>query len=228
MLVINVNFNRMMKIIRLGIDKLVELNIFLDVKTLQEQNKKTIRDQVLATRIYVFLFIAILIILMLFNGLATKAISITVLKPSINTYDRLHAAYSNTLQCSCSDVTASYSGFISAKYVQHPVRSLMQPRDFLNLATWNRALSMLFYSSSQCLFSMLNNFTSSQIVKQNQNQRYCEVIPHYSSSEWEKLNHWEQEFSTQLKCTTEFGPTYEKKTKILVNSLSIRRTRFYF
>lgn len=132
MLLLRIYLNRKMKIIRLGIEKLLQLNIFLDVKTLQEQDKRKIRDQVLATRIYGLLFIAILIILVLFNSLATKAITITVFNPSIDTYDRLYAAYPNTLSCSCRGVTTIFDGFMSAEYVQHPVRSLMQLKEFSN------------------------------------------------------------------------------------------------
>lgn len=117
--------NRMMKIIRLAIEKLIQLNIFLDVKTLQERNKKKIRDQVLATRIYLLLFITCLIILVLFNSLATKMISVTVFKPSINTYDRLYGAHSDTLTCPCGGIAVLYSDFISMEYVQHPVRFLI-------------------------------------------------------------------------------------------------------
>ena len=113
---------RSMKITRLGVEKLLQLNIFLDVKSLQEQNKKRIRDQVLATRIYLLLFVTCLIILILFNSLATKMISVTVFEPSIDTYDRLYAAHPNTLTCSCRAVSILYREFISIKSVQHPVR----------------------------------------------------------------------------------------------------------
>ena len=117
--------NRMVKIVKFVIKKLVNFNVFLDAKTLEEQNAKTIRDQLLATRLYLLLFLAIVITFVLINSLTTKIISLTISEPSLDTYDRLYATYPNTLSCSCKAVTITYSTFMSMEYVRHPVRFFM-------------------------------------------------------------------------------------------------------
>ena len=117
--------NRMVKIVKFVIKKLVNFNVFLDAKTLEEQNAKTIRDQLLATRLYLLLFLAIIITFVLINSLTTKIISLTISEPSLDTYDRLYATYPNTLSCPCKVVTITYSTFMSMEYVWHPVRFFM-------------------------------------------------------------------------------------------------------
>lgn len=124
--------NRMMTIVKLLIEKLLNLNFFLDSKTFQEQNIKKIRDQVLATRLYLLLFFIIATVFLLFNSLITRFISVTTLEPSIDTYDRLYAAYPNTLSCPCSVVATPYSTFITMNSVQHPVRIAKQLRTVFN------------------------------------------------------------------------------------------------
>ncbi len=112
----------MITIVKLAIEKILNLNLFLDAKTLQEQNAKRIRDQVLATRLYLFLFFTIVLMLVFSNSFITKLISVTTMEPSLDTYDRLYAVYPNTLSCSCKAVIIPYSTFMSMSYVQHPVR----------------------------------------------------------------------------------------------------------
>ena len=124
------HFNRMNKIVKFAIQKLLNLNLFLDVKTLQEQNARKIRDQVLATRLYLFLFFTIFVTFLLVNNLTTRVISVTILEPSINTYDRLYAAHPNTLSCPCKVVAVRYAEFMSMNYVQHPVSFSPQLRAF--------------------------------------------------------------------------------------------------
>lgn len=114
-----------MEIVKIAKEKLIHFNIFLDIKTFQEQNHMKIRDQVLATRLYLHLFSVSLIVLVFYSSLTTKMISVTVFDPSLDTYDRLYTAYSNTLSCSCRTVTAAFATFMSMEYVQHPVRFLV-------------------------------------------------------------------------------------------------------
>lgn len=122
----------MIKIGRFVIKKLLSLNFFLDAKTLREQDTKKIRDQVLATRLYLLIFIIIITLLVLFNSLIIKTISVTELKPSLDTYDRIYAAYPNTLACTCKAISIPHSTFISIQNVQHPVRFVTQLRTFFN------------------------------------------------------------------------------------------------
>jgi hypothetical protein len=120
----------MIKIIRFGTEKLLNLNFFLDAKTLQEHDTKKISDQVLATRLCLLLFTIIITLLVLLNSVITKPISVTEFEPSINTYDRLYAAYPDTLSCTCKAIAIPFSTFISMQYVQHPVRFSTQLRAF--------------------------------------------------------------------------------------------------
>ena len=149
--------NRMLKIVKLTARKLLGLNIFLDSTTLEEQNHRKIRDQVLATRLYFLLFITSLAVLVLFNSLTTKIISVTVFEPSLDTYDRLYITYPNTLSCLCKRVSMQYNSFISMEYVQHPVKFSAPTETTLNH-------SYIEKDPCECfVFNIVVNFISNDI-----------------------------------------------------------------
>ena len=112
-----------MSIVRRALQNLKQLNLFADATTASEGNEQIRRDQVLATRVYLVLLFAILSILVLFTCLSTRNMVVIVPKPSVETYDRLNAAYSQTLSCPCEQISVPYSSFLSVEYQMHPVRA---------------------------------------------------------------------------------------------------------
>ena len=111
-----------MSIIRDIRQKLIQLNLFADVTTPSSGNEEMRREQVLATRVYLLLLVSILLVLVLFTCLRTQTVSVTVPKPSLDTYDKLVVVYSQTLSCPCQEIAVRYSNFITLNVTQHPVR----------------------------------------------------------------------------------------------------------
>ena len=118
--------NRIMRLIRQALKILMRLNLFLDAETLHEQNVKKLRDQILATRVYLVIFIVVLTAVTLLISLSTNVISVTVLEPSMDTYDRLATDHSETLSCVCKKVSITYGEFVSLAFTPHPVRFLVK------------------------------------------------------------------------------------------------------
>ena len=125
-----------MSIVSRAVQSLKQLNLFVDARTASDGNEQTRHDQVLATRVYLVLLVAILSVLVLFTCLSTRSIVVIVPKPPVETYDRLNAAYSSTLSCPCEQISVPYSSFLSVEYHLHPVRACIP----------------LVYNVSFCLF----------------------------------------------------------------------------
>jgi hypothetical protein len=79
---------------------------------------------VISTRIYVVLFILCIFVLAIFNGLDTMTITTTVLSPSIDTFEQLHAVYPNTLSCACQQIAIPYGLFLTTTPIYHQVSYL--------------------------------------------------------------------------------------------------------
>jgi hypothetical protein len=76
---------------------------------------------VISTRFYIVLFIICILVLGFFNGLATVTVQETVLSPSIVTFEKLHAIYSNTLSCTCQQIAIPYGSFATVQPIFHQV-----------------------------------------------------------------------------------------------------------
>ena len=118
-----------MPIVSRALQKLKHLNLFVDGTTASDGNEHIRHDRVLATRVYLVLLIVILTVLVLFTCLITRNIVVIEPKPSVDTYERLNAAYSQTLSCPCDQISVPYSSFLSVEYHMHPVRSCVHVVD---------------------------------------------------------------------------------------------------
>ena len=101
--------------------KLMQLNLFADATTLVNGNEQIRRDQILATRVYLSLLISIFFVLVLFTCLSTQNVLVTIPKPSIDTFTKLDATYSQTLSCPCQQIAVPHSRFLTIENTRHPV-----------------------------------------------------------------------------------------------------------
>lgn len=76
---------------------------------------------VTATRLYAVLFTVSICMLVLFNSFYPMVVSVTVLSPTLETFDQLEAAYSSTLSCQCQYISVSYDTFFSMAPTYHQV-----------------------------------------------------------------------------------------------------------
>lgn len=95
----------------------IKLNIFDNEESL------SLFDQILATRLFLFLFIISNFVLVLFNGLTLHTYSTTIQSPSLSHFEYLNYRYENTLNCPCSQPNIDYNEIISFSPEYHQVCS---------------------------------------------------------------------------------------------------------
>ncbi|UJR29650.1 hypothetical protein I4U23_017198 [Adineta vaga] len=72
-----------------------------------------IKQQRIATRVYIILFLISIGIILIFLTFNSQINSITISSPSLSTFEELYNKYSSTLICPCSNIAISYSTFVS-------------------------------------------------------------------------------------------------------------------
>ncbi|CAF1129182.1 unnamed protein product [Adineta steineri] len=97
--------------------KLINLNLFRDRST----NEEKIRKQIITTRLYIIVFLIILIILVLYTSLNKKSITVELNLLNLNEYTELEMKYKNTLICPCNDISIEYNKFIDIKLIYHEI-----------------------------------------------------------------------------------------------------------
>ncbi len=102
---------------------LTTLNIFPSVSTSTDEYE--LNTQRISTRLFLFIFIASLIILLFYNSLIMVQKTVKVETPSFTEYSdlNLNSAYNETLTCSCSKISINYGKFIRIEYTLHQVCS---------------------------------------------------------------------------------------------------------
>ena len=103
------------------LEKLRKLNLFVSPGTQNSENVELIHDQILSTRVYVFLLIALILTITLFTVVRPVPITETVLKPSLDAYLKLEAAQVSGLSCLCRQPTVKYGNFFSIEPIYHEV-----------------------------------------------------------------------------------------------------------
>ncbi|CAF0881578.1 unnamed protein product [Adineta ricciae] len=119
---VNLQFNR--NIIMRNIHKIIQwmkqLNIFPSV---QQKTPNDIKEQRLATKIYLLLLSGSFLILLLFTSLNSEMLTIYKMNPTLNEYKIFENLNLNSLQCPCTNMTISYSIFNSFNPILHDVCS---------------------------------------------------------------------------------------------------------
>jgi hypothetical protein len=102
-------------------DYIKNLNLFPSVPPSIDENE--LRTQRISTRLFIFLWISSMTMLLLYTSLIINTETITVERPSVAEYSYLNSIYSQTLTCPCSKVSINYGEFIHVEYTLHQVCS---------------------------------------------------------------------------------------------------------
>ncbi|CAF1354147.1 unnamed protein product [Adineta ricciae] len=97
--------------------QLANLNLF-DTETNDEHVK---RNQILSTRVYIFLLLLSLFLHTLYLSLTSQSILMAINKPKIKEYQKLQEKYSDSLQCPCERIAISYEEFINSTVRFHEI-----------------------------------------------------------------------------------------------------------
>ncbi|CAF0734638.1 unnamed protein product [Adineta steineri] len=98
-------------------DWLQKVNVFEDTN-----RAITIQQQCVATRVYLFLLVISLFIVVLYTSLTYYLNTFTITKPSLEQYQQLQQRYgSDAISCPCSRLSITHSSFITLQCNFHPV-----------------------------------------------------------------------------------------------------------
>ncbi|CAF0782884.1 unnamed protein product [Adineta steineri] len=143
-------------------DKLkFQLNFFKSDPPSTEE--KLINQEILATRLYIFVFLLCLIMAILYSGPFhedTKAN--IIISPSLELVNKLHKRNISSLSCPCSTVAIQYSNFLSLTPKYHSICS--NKSLFLNFIDKNDNISLFLFSHYRLLSTLCNlsnNFINS-------------------------------------------------------------------
>ena len=99
--------------------KIIELNLFESGLN----NVDIVQRERWSTRLYLFLLIIGLVILVAYTGSGLETIHVTVQDPALSKFETLQLSYPNTLKCPCSEIAIKYGRFVQMKSVYHQVCS---------------------------------------------------------------------------------------------------------
>jgi len=86
-------------------------------------NQDELRNQRISTRLFIFLLILSMIILLLYTSLIRVTKIVNVEKPSFSKYTELDSLHSQTLICPCSKISINYDNLFDIEYTLHQVCS---------------------------------------------------------------------------------------------------------
>lgn len=98
-----------------------QLNIFENGVT----DAKVVRQQRWSTRLYMVLFITLVIVFAARGGTEKQIIEVAVSDPSYDTFQSLQKKYPNTLKCPCTNIAVEYQSFIQIQPIFHQVLLLI-------------------------------------------------------------------------------------------------------
>ena len=88
-----------------------------------DNEKLSLVDQLLATRVFLFLLAITLFIVVIFTAFSPQTHTVTVQSPSVTTFNELSIQYSSTLSCSCQQSFIRQDQFLSFDPQYHPICS---------------------------------------------------------------------------------------------------------
>ncbi len=134
--------------------RFLSLNFFKN--DLSSTEKSYENQEIVATRIYIFLFFLCMIGALLYSGPFSKETKLIKLKPSIDLINNLHH---KSLSCPCSKVSIRYSKFLSIKSEVHSICSKEYFDRFLLENNVNLSLELItHYRILSSLCDLTNQF----------------------------------------------------------------------
>lgn len=167
------------------------MNYILQLNYFEDEICRTdlfhLRSKIIATRIYIIVFLTSLITLVILNMMGTQPNVIIIRNPSEKDYiDFIETYRSSSTSCPCSNVTIPYGKFISTNVIYHPVCSsifvsnnwinyLFNPNfaniyqgDFRALAnSYFQLLSTLCLHVNRSIDNILNDFKLDTLLSPN-------------------------------------------------------------
>ncbi|CAF0901063.1 unnamed protein product [Adineta steineri] len=157
-------------------------NIFPSVPPTTDEHQ--LRNQRISTRLFIFVLIILLFILLLYTSLINVTETVNVKAPSIQEYKQLYNSHSQALTCECTQISINYEKFIQIQYTLHQIcnsdfvtqewidylatsygNNVQNNDDFRVTSTFTfQAMSAFCTLVNQTISNSLSQFNSSQYV----------------------------------------------------------------
>ncbi|CAF1661503.1 unnamed protein product, partial [Adineta ricciae] len=100
-------------------DYFKNLNVFRSLS----ENENERHDEIISTRLFLFLLILSLAVLLLYTSLIDTTQIITIEKPTLTQYLQLYSDHSDALKCPCTKISVNYKQILSVEYQFHEICS---------------------------------------------------------------------------------------------------------
>ncbi len=144
-------------------DFVQNLNIFPSLPPSTDENE--LRIQRMSTRLFIFLWIFSMTVLLFYTSLIIITKTITVETPSFAEYSDLISTYNQTLVCPCSNISITHDKFIRVEYTLHQVCTSIFVHE-----TW---IDYLSHAPPEGL--LLNDFRRSGVQRFQTIRMLCEL-----------------------------------------------------
>ncbi|CAF1607131.1 unnamed protein product, partial [Didymodactylos carnosus] len=105
-------------------EKAEKFNLFQSYSSsLLPSNKNYQYYEILSTRLYLLTFILLLFIFTFYTTLINRTLIVIIKSPTLKQYETLYEKYSETLTCSCTQISIPYEKFIYLSPIYHQVCS---------------------------------------------------------------------------------------------------------
>ena len=162
-------------------DSLINMNIFSSDPPSTDEYQ--LKNELLSTRIFLFLFICSLFVLVFYTTLVDRNQTIEIDSPNVEQYSRLYSIYEETLTCPCRQISVSYQTFTQLNYQFHQIcQSQFIEQDWINYITQYRIQGQLnlrdFRSIITKIFQSLTSFCSlsEQRIRNSLNEFYSHEL----------------------------------------------------
>lgn len=127
---------------------MITLNLFKKEASIST-TVNSVNLAIISTRFYLILLTCSVFALVLFNGLRDKTVSVTVEKPTLDTFERLYNTYTVNLRCPCEQIATPHSTILSVIPSYHQV-SKENANRFLQINVCSEAHYRIMKESMQC------------------------------------------------------------------------------
>ncbi|CAF4107818.1 unnamed protein product [Adineta steineri] len=150
-------------------------NIFPSVPPTTDEYQ--LRNQHISTRLFIFLLIISLSILLLYTSLINITETVNVKASSIQEYEQLYNSYSQTLTCECTQISINYEKFIQIQYTLHQICDsdfvTQQWFDYLSTSYENnvpnnrdfRVTSAFTFQAMRAFCTLVNKTISNRLIE---------------------------------------------------------------
>ncbi|CAF0958367.1 unnamed protein product [Adineta steineri] len=156
---------------------LKNLNIFQSVPPSTDEHN--LQNERISTRLFIFLFVLALVILLVYNSLITSIKTDNFETPTFKEYEELYKSYSATITCPCKNILIDYKEILRIDYTIHQVcSSAFVTQDWISFLIHSdnrtKPFNTKFRSEGRTTFHALNSFCTlvNQTIDDNLEQFY--------------------------------------------------------